>query len=146
MIGIVIRSDKHNHQIIDRVEAKLIALKISVKLEAYGVTFDEDKFIHAVALNPTLSGVAGCVRKLLPPVVDGDGHSIDGNVSVLSDKNDIYDMFYMSGDDNSQGGSTALDARAVSEGRRASLATRRQPNAASFEGRQRMLPSSRGQM
>ena len=26
MIGIVIRSDKHNHQIIDRVKAKLIAI------------------------------------------------------------------------------------------------------------------------
>ena len=57
---IVIQSEKYS-QIIDRVEAKLLALKISVKLEAYGVTFDEDKFLQAVALNPTLLGVASTV-------------------------------------------------------------------------------------
>ena len=60
---IVIHSDKYSHKIIDRVEAKLLALKISVKLEAYGVTFDEDKFLQAVALNPTLWGVASTVSR-----------------------------------------------------------------------------------
>jgi len=60
---IVIQSEKYSHKIIDRVEAKLLALKISVKLEAYGVTFDEDKFLQAVALNPTLLGVASTVSR-----------------------------------------------------------------------------------
>ena len=63
VIMIVIQSEKYSHKIIDRVEAKLLALKISVKLEAYGVTFDEDKFLQAVALNPTLLGVASTVSR-----------------------------------------------------------------------------------
>ncbi len=63
VIMIVIQSEKYSHKIIDRVEAKLLALKISVKLEAYGVTFDEDKFLQAVALNPTLWGVSSTVSR-----------------------------------------------------------------------------------
>ena len=99
-------------------------------MESYGVTFDENKFLQAVAINPTLWGVAGTIRKLLPRRVDSEeGQSIDGDVSVLSDINDIYDMFYMAtAQGTDAGGSTP-------EGRRASLATRRQPTA--IESRQR---------
>ena len=120
MVEVVIRSGKDSTQRVDRVESKLLALKITVKLEAIGVTFDEDKFLQAAALNPTLWGVAGTVRKLLPP---DEGQSDD--MSIISDRNDIYDMFYMSREDQRRGGS-ALDARAASEGRPASLATRRE--------------------
>lgn len=63
VVMIVIQSEKYSHKIIDRVEAKLLALKISVKLEAYGVTFDDDKFLQAVALNPTLLGVVSTVSR-----------------------------------------------------------------------------------
>ena len=66
---IVIQSEKYSHKIIDRVEAKLLALKISVKLEAYGVTFDEDKFLQAVALNPTLWGVASTVSRFAKHII-----------------------------------------------------------------------------
>jgi len=118
VIGIVIRSEKDNDQIIDRVEAKLLALKITVKLEAYGVSFDEEKFLQAVALSPTLLGVAGTVRKLLPPA----GEHVD-DVSVVSDKDDIYDMFYMAREDQQR--------RGPAEGR-PSLAMRRPPT---FESR-----------
>ena len=85
VIQIVIRSEKTTTQRIDRVEAKLLALKITVKLEAYGITFDENKFLQAVALNPTLLGIAGTVRKLLPP---DNGEQVD-DVSVLSDKDGV---------------------------------------------------------
>lgn len=94
VLEIVFRSEKESNQIVDRVEAKLIALKITVKLDSYGITFDEDKFLHAAALNPTLFGVASAVRKLLPP--DGE-HIDDASVSVASGVDDVYDMFYMSG-------------------------------------------------
>lgn len=117
VVEIVIRSEKSSKQRIDRVEAKLLALKITVKLEAIGVTFDEDKFLQAVALNPTLWGIAGTVRKLLPPE---DGHHDE--MSIVSDKDDVYDMFYMTRDHDQQrrgsGGEAAL-------GRPASLAMRR---------------------
>lgn len=110
VIEITIRSDKESNQEIDRVEAKLLALKITVKLEAYGVVFDETKFLQAVALNPTLWGVAGTVRKLLPRVKEQNDDE-----SAASDKDGVYDMFYMSREDQQRRGS-ALAAR--SEGRR----------------------------
>lgn len=139
VIGITIRSEKDSNQGIDRVEAKLLALKITVKLEAYGITFDEDKFLQVVALNPTLWGVAGTVRKLLPR----DEKQVDDAslVSAATDMDDIYDMFYMSREDQQRRGSV-LDARAVSEGRRASLAlaTRRQ---LAFESRHLSLARTR---
>jgi len=118
VIEILIRRDICRTQTIDRVEARLVALKIAVKLESYGVIFDEDKFLRVVALNPTLMGVAGAVRKLLPPYErHGDDFSVD------SDKDDIYDMFYMSRPDQNETGSTvdgileSLASRSFSERR-----------------------------
>lgn len=113
VIGIVIRSEKESHQRVDRVEAKLLALKITVKLEAYGITFDEDKFLQSAAMNPTLWGVASAVRKLLPPL---DEEHFD-DTSVASDVDDVYDMFYMS-----SGGQQGLGSRSAAD--RVSLAKR----------------------
>eukprot|EP00584_Thalassiosira_punctigera_P006303 CAMPEP_0172530492 /NCGR_PEP_ID=MMETSP1067-20121228/4213_1 /TAXON_ID=265564 ORGANISM="Thalassiosira punctigera, Strain Tpunct2005C2" /NCGR_SAMPLE_ID=MMETSP1067 /ASSEMBLY_ACC=CAM_ASM_000444 /LENGTH=330 /DNA_ID=CAMNT_0013314711 /DNA_START=149 /DNA_END=1141 /DNA_ORIENTATION=+ len=104
VIAITIRSDKGNNQGIDRVEAKLLALKITVKLEAYGVVFNEDKFLQAVALTPTLWGVAGTVRKLLPWDEELD------DASAASNKDDTYDMFYMSREDQQRRGSAVAHA------------------------------------
>jgi len=63
-------------------------------------------------------GVAGAVRKLLPPYErHGDDFSVD------SDKDDIYDMFYMSRPDQNETGSTvdgileSLASRSFSERR-----------------------------
>mmetsp|Transcript_22657 Transcript_22657/g.40885 ORF Transcript_22657/g.40885 Transcript_22657/m.40885 type:complete len:287 (+) Transcript_22657:2-862(+) len=142
VIGILINNDKDSRHRIDRVEAKLLALKITVKLEAYGVVFDEDKFLHAVALNPTLWGVAGTVRKLLPSSSQNNKKEQRGSDSIsisssddgassstaTSDKDDIYDMFYMTREDQQRRGSARAAAAAVareeeaSVGRRASLA------------------------
>ena len=57
MVAIVVRSDQDNDMRFDRVEAKLLSLKITVKLEVYGIGFDEEKFLRAVSLNPSLFGV-----------------------------------------------------------------------------------------
>lgn len=100
VIDIAMRSEKDLHQRVDRVEAKLLALKITVKLEAYGIIFDEDKFLQAVALNPTLMGITGTVRKLIPQY---DEHIDD--MSIESDKNDVYDMFQMAHDEPQRRGS-----------------------------------------
>lgn len=134
VIGIIMRNSKDISQRIDRVEAKLLALKITVKLESYGVTFNEDKFLQAVSLNPTPWGVVVTVRKLLPP-----NEGIDDD-SIASDKDDIYDMFYIS----DQRSVSALAGRVGSEGLRGSLASRRQ-SSSSFIDRSptRQGPSSR---
>lgn len=143
VIGITINNDKDSKHRIDRVEAKLLALKITVKLEAYGVVFDEDKFLQAVALNPTLWGVAGTVRKLLPSssssqnnkkeqrgsISSSSGSSGDGGSTstASSNKDDMYDMFYMTREDQQRRGSARAAAAVAREeeasvGRRASLA------------------------
>lgn len=112
VVGIILRSEKQSRHRMDRVEAKLLALKITVKLESYGITFDEDKFLQAVALNPTLWGVAGTVRKLLAQEED----QVDDESTSVSHGDDVYDMFYM---DQQRRGSGL-------EGGRVSLAKRRQ--------------------
>lgn len=135
MIEITIRSgDKYSERRIDRVEAKLLALKITVRLESYGITFDEDKFMRAVNLNPTLRGIVGTVRKLLPPDRGGptnddeesaaDPMAMNADASTVTSTaraDDIYDMFYMARDDS------ALSVRsgASDERGQTSLAARR---------------------
>lgn len=123
VIGIIILCHKGINERIDRVEAKLLALKISVKLEQYGITFDEDKFTQAVALHPTLLGTIGTIRMLLPPNED-----IDDDESIVSVRYDIYDMFYMTNAEPERRGSS-LSSAAIG---RSSLATRIDP---SFENR-----------
>jgi hypothetical protein len=113
VIEILLRRNVCANQIIDRVEARLIALKIAVKLESYGIIFDEEKFLQVVALNPTLMGVTRSVRKLLPPA---EGY--DDEFSVTSDQDDVYDMFYIARPDQLETGSTV-------DGIHDSLASRR---------------------
>ncbi len=125
MIEILLRRNVRANQTIDRVEARLIALKVAVKLESYGIIFDEEKFLQVVALNPTLMGVTRSVRKLLPPT-----EGCDDEFSVSSDKEDIYDMFYMQRPDQLESGSTVdgiheslASHRSVSDCRHASSKT-----------------------
>lgn len=99
IMGILIKHDNSTHR-IDKVEAQLLSLKITVKLEAYGVSFDEAKFLQAVALNPTLAGVIGTTRKLLPR---DEQHAGDEELF----ESDIYDMFYIRTEDGSIWASTA---------------------------------------
>jgi hypothetical protein len=120
VMRILMNSDKGFTKHIGRVEAKLLALKIYVKLEAYGITLDQEKFSQAVTLNPTFFGVIGTIRKLLPPIED---HTDDA--TVLSDKDDIFDMFYITLNEKQHKGGSALSS---TEDGRSSLATHRGPS------------------
>ena len=104
-------------QLIDNVQAKSLASKIKAKMEKSGVFFDEDKFLHALAMNSTLLGAISTVRRLLPR--DGSPEQFD--------KDDTYDMFYLPNDDPRQRGSVHA-ARAIA-GTHVSLAPspRRRP-------------------
>lgn len=115
IICILIKHDSRTH-LIDKVEAQLLALKITVKLEAYGVSFNEDKFLQAVSLNPTVGGVIGTTRKLLPM----NGHAGDEEHF----ESDIYDMFYIRTEDGSIWASTASYASFASGENGISLARR----------------------
>ena len=119
VIAIVVRTDRDNDQKINRVEARLLALKITVKLEVYGIAFDEDKFLQAVSLNPTLHGVISVVKKLLPN--DEQGEPFNQETEEL-DEDDIYDMFYMSKEDQKRRGSVLAVRATFAGGRNLSLA------------------------
>ena len=122
VISIVVRTDRDNTQRIDKVEAKLLALKITVKLEVYGIFFDEEKFLMAVALNPTLAGVICTIRKLMPEVDENgnpcDDQSSKSDDSYFLDGDDMYDMFYMSRDEQRKRGSV-MALRAAFHGQKA---------------------------
>lgn len=104
------------------MEAKILALKIKVKLEVYGIYFDEEKFLQAIALKPSFAGAIAVVQKLLPMEYQ-DGNYFDEerfrSYSSLRyddddslDEDDIYDMFYMSKGEQEQRESV-LAVRAV---------------------------------
>ena len=122
VISIVVRTDRDNTQRIDKVEAKLLALKITVKLEVYGIFFDEEKFLMAVALNPTLAGVICTIRKLMPEVDENgnpcDDQSSKSDDSYFLDEDDMFDMFYMSRDEQRKRGSV-MALRAAFHGQKA---------------------------
>jgi len=130
VIRITVASDLDNNQRICRDEAKLLALKIAVQLEEHTIAFDESKFMQAVALNPTLCGVVGIVRKLLPTdaennMTDEDTASVYSAVSrrySLEEKDDVYDMFYL---DESVERRRGASGSTLSEGSRLSLAPTR---------------------
>lgn len=113
IIGILIKHDSGTQR-IDKVEAQLLSLKITVKLEAYGVSFNEAKFLQAVSLHPTVAGVIGTTRRLLP--LDETNTHDDGLFE------DIYDMFYIRTEEGSIWASTASYTSFASEGNGISLA------------------------
>ena len=60
--------------------------------------FDTDKFYRAVGLSPSVCGVLGIVKRLLPPEysVDGSNEDIEDDMDEDDeDEDDIYDMFYV---------------------------------------------------
>ena len=116
VVGVII-TNHDGTQLIDNVQAKSLATKIKAKMEDSGVFFDEDKFLHALAMNSTLLGAISTVRRLLPR--DGSPEQFD--------KDDTYDMFYLPNDDPRQRGSVHA-ARAIA-GTHVSLAPspRRRP-------------------
>ena len=114
IVGILLKHDSSTQR-IDKVEAQLLSLKITVKLEAYGVSFNEAKFLQAVALNPTVAGVIGTTKRLLP---------LD-ETNVYDDElfeSDLYDMFYIRTEEGSIWASTASYTSFASEGNGISLA------------------------
>ncbi len=93
VITIVVKSDKNNDQSIDRVEAKVLALRIRLALQEYGVEFDAEKFLMAIRKDPSLTGVMAIVQKLLAN--DDASPDLDRD----DDDDDLFDMFYIASDE-----------------------------------------------
>jgi hypothetical protein len=102
---------RNGSPIMNEATAKLLAREISVKMEEIDVLFDEEKFIQALASNPTLLGAISTVKKLLP---DEDYNH---------EKDDAHNMFYLSNEEQISKGSVHA-ARAILDGKQMSLAQR----------------------
>jgi hypothetical protein len=98
IITIVLKSDKNNDSTIDRFESKILALRIRLQLQEYGVEFDAAKFMIAIRKDPSYTGVMNLAMKLLERV-DGDGGS-DDEGEQTKDDDDIFDLFYLASDDS----------------------------------------------
>ena len=93
IIRIVINSDVNNDQKFCKVESKMLALKIRIQLQEYGVDFDEMKFYRVMNVCPTIPRVIAIVQKLIPKVVGDD----DSDSTNCGDEDD-YDMFRLASD------------------------------------------------
>jgi len=117
IIHIVIKSDVNNDQKFCKVESKMLALKIRIQLQEYGVEFDEMKFYKVMNKCPTVPRVIAIVQKLIP------GLSEDDDSAAASDDDDedsdTYNMFRLTSDKSIRTSGSLQD---VPEGRRASIA------------------------
>jgi len=118
ILRIVVMSDTNNDGVYNKVECKMLVLKIRMTLQEYGVEFDENKFMALVMRNPTVSQVLLTVKGLCHQD-EGDEKSEsngsskeDDDSSVDSDSDDIYDMFHVD-----LGGSEGIDGDLTGLGR-----------------------------
>lgn len=119
----IVIADCDSTQVIDGVMAKSLARNIKIRMESHGIIFDEEKCLHALAMNSTTWGAISTTKRLLSPA--------SGPLRVYGeklDKDDIFDMFHLPNNDQRQIGSVRA-ARAKLAGIQASLAltTRRLP-------------------
>lgn len=123
IIKLVVDCDKDNDMRINKVEAKMLALKIRIQLQEYGVEFDEARFYRVLSVNPSVPRIISIVQKLCPhyiqQMVDLQNEPSTENVQdELEDVDDeaeqmkeVYDMFTWQSDDDT----------GLSSGRRESL-------------------------
>lgn len=110
VVRAVIQSDLNNDGIIDSHEAKILEAKLQIAMEARNIVFDVAKFHRAVGLSPSIIGVMGVVKRLLPNTDSGrrssfydkaqsDSENEGDDYSDTesdSDDEDHWDMFYIS--------------------------------------------------
>lgn len=122
VLRIVVMSDTNNDGVFNRVETKMLVLKIRMTLQEYGVEFDEHKFMTLVMKNPRVTTMLSTVKKLLrtdeedgerkSATTDGASEDTEDYASGDSDDDDIYDMFHIdtSNNDDEVAGSLARSA------------------------------------
>jgi outer membrane murein-binding lipoprotein Lpp len=118
IIHIVIKSDVDNDQKFCKVESKMLALKIRIQLQEYGVEFDEMKFYKVMNKCPTVPRVIAIVQKLIPGLGEDDDSAAASDDDEDEDR-DNYDMFRLTSDKSLRLTGSLQD---VPEGRRASSA------------------------
>ena len=98
VVKLVLQSDLNRDGTINKREANILAKRLAISLEIYGIVFDTEKFHRAVGLSPSICGVLTIVRRLLP---DEHGetrasfYDMDDDEDDIDEEDDVYDMFYV---------------------------------------------------
>ena len=108
VVKLVLQSDIDRDGIISKREADILAHRLQISLDVYGIVFDAEKFHRAVGLSPSICGVLAIVQRLLP---DDEGeyrrstfysldsededYGVDEGQDDDDDDDDVYDMFYV---------------------------------------------------
>jgi len=162
----VLRSDADRSGVIHKREAEMLAKRLAISLDVYGIVFDTDKFLRVVGLSPSLPGVMRIVKRLLPEdedarflcerhatfysldrtdseatnFSDDEDHTLDcvpeGDFS--DDEDDVLDMFYLRIDQETKKGSAEAICGAIKYRER----TGKRPNLMSVRTSSRSLSSS----
>ena len=99
VVKLVLQADLDRDGVINKREATILAKRLSLSLEIYGIIFDTEKFHRAVGLSTSLCGVLTIVKRLLPDENDrySSFYSMHSEDSLSDDETteDVYDMFYV---------------------------------------------------
>ena len=118
IVGVTVKSDRDNDQIISFLEAQRLALKIEIALRDHEVQFDRDKFCRAIGGDTTVAAVIAMVRRMLSVEDAGSGDG-DGEEAGEDLDDDVYDVFHMQQEGPEEGPSLMKSGR-LKEQRRAS--------------------------
>lgn len=114
VVKIVIQSDLDKSGIISKKEAQILAARLEISLQVYGIVFDTKKFLKVVGLSPSLPSVMRIVKRLLPDededqqhperqsefgarYADSNNSSRDSEITDYGDdeEDELLDMFYL---------------------------------------------------
>ena len=143
VVKIVIQSDLDKSGIINKKEAQVLAVRLEISLQIYGIVFDTQKFLQVVGLSPSLPSVMRIVKRLLPDEGEDQQHlerhsmfgasrhsgskysSIDSEMTDYGEEDELLDMFYLPIQDEAKKGCADAIAGAqeyeTRTGRRATL-------------------------
>lgn len=95
IITIIIKSDINNDSTIDKFETKMLALRIRLQLQEYGVDFDAAKFMIAIQKDPSMTGAMNIAMKLFEKSSGDSSEELEPS----KDDNAVFDMFYLASED-----------------------------------------------
>lgn len=117
VVKLVLQSDLDRTGVLRKKEAEVLAKRLEITLDVYGIIFDTNKFLKVVGLSPSLPSVLKIVKRLLP-CEDGNESVLHRHASLYSNErldseltdysgedDDVLDMFYLKLDRETKKGS-----------------------------------------
>jgi hypothetical protein len=102
IIRIVVDSDKNCDMRFNKVETKMMALRIRMALQEYNVDFDEAMFFQFVSANPCVKRIVSMVQMLIPKIVSiSEENESEEDEEEVEELRAWSEMFIVSNEDDS---------------------------------------------